>query len=283
MDFTFIILPSTPRMRHSSYVRTFSSTPKDYLHRRPSAGSLPRTPQHSSVPFPETRNTNFAAFPIPQTHRQPPSHPHTPTSSRPPSTDSRRGFYQTLQYQLSPDLANDLSKFPFLDWIVWRAPAHARKWVGQTRQGHITLNDPAVYPTVRELRINSTMAENPLRHAIQRWGYITVAAARNQPYVTVGDVLNEIYSYFRTPLTQREAATMTPEWHDLVNGVCAQRTASQSADDVFPLHDPFVPGLRRCDVLLHDIRYAGLEIDPNFHTSRQLFLSLEDDRLRNSS
>ncbi|CAA7261242.1 unnamed protein product [Cyclocybe aegerita] len=218
-------------------------TPNGYLHRRPSAGSLPRTPHHNNVPFPDARNQNFPAFPAPQIHRQPSSHPHTPASSRPPSTDFRRGSSQTFYYQLSPDLANDLSKFPFLDWIVWRAPAHARKWVGQTAQGHIALNDPAVYPTVRELRINSTRADDPLKHAIRRWGYITVAAARNQPYVTVGDVLNEIYSFFRTPLTQREASTMTPEWHDLVNESCAQRTASQSADDVFPLHDPFEPSL----------------------------------------
>lgn len=257
--------PAQPDNLVSSPIRTNTPSRTSDPHPSPPRERPPSQPGSFNGPSIFSLTTIGQA---PSAHQKTPSSPIVPSSSGTPPprrTTGRYGINELLNCQLD--------NYPYIDWVIYDDLSLARQWVighsGKERCQSMSFERLAVLPPVNDLCIRTTGRGQytPVGKAIQRWGDIRVR--RFDRFLSVGDVLHEIWAYFYAPLTEEEKVSMQPPFSRRVEECFQERWNAQGR-----LTEQAVK--RRCDALLDCVRFAGLEIDLDFEKNRLLYLSLED-------
>ncbi|KAJ3727556.1 hypothetical protein C8R42DRAFT_717002 [Lentinula raphanica] len=90
---------------------------------------------------------------------------------------------------------------PYLLWDILRPPRTIHAYHAISRTPRLDPNFDASIPPLHRLRI--TLSTPNMKFWMQRWGVIRVIASAHL-YVTLGDILQAIYDYFHTSLTQED-------------------------------------------------------------------------------
>lgn len=216
---------------------------------------LPMSPAFMPSPYPPW--SPYGAW-------NPPSTPWTPWSSSsgtsspwspysPPIHQPVQGPIISIHRHLCYNLANPTAP-PELQWDVIQPPNTARIHNPQIFQywEKPDFDADAIQPSVKKVWIDCD--HQVLSFWFQRWGPVTLAAEK----VTIGQVLQGIYKYLRTPLTEddlRELNTV-PGNNEALHFARAQRANDSPELDAIVL----ASGFRRVDVVGCHRRFQGMRI-----------------------
>jgi len=176
-------------------------------------------------------------------------------------------------YQLAPTLIPDVSQYPSIDWDITLPVESARLLTSPKDRTKVDFSQLAVYPPVRTVYIVARKAATPLGLALQRWGPIDV---KSDKPLTIGDILNEIWIYFDTPIHSDEQRRLDKFLREKARVSNEKRWENARAHDREVWPELSHRAMRRVDTLFDNFQYGGLGLDEDFQRNRTIELTLEN-------
>lgn len=157
------------------------------------------------------------------------------------------------------------SKRPFLEWCMLFQSNYARRSDEDPYVSWMKGRDsPATFPRLSSLRLISRRFT---------W-FIDVKASHPSKGVTCGDIIDTLSTFFYEIVPEREfkAASISHQ-----NSISAAYHHNRSRSDGVP-GGRLGQGLRRCDFLLDDSMYGGIEVDMDYVRERMRMGSVKPKR-----
>ncbi|KAJ3892683.1 hypothetical protein GG344DRAFT_75730 [Lentinula edodes] len=173
--------------------------------------------------------------------------------------------HQSIQYEIHPELR---IKYPHepqprVHWDILRPPyTTAVQYYLQASPNVIPLDvySSAANPPLHRIKI--TIDSPEVKFWMRQWGMIQLNRNVSEPYITVGDVLQTIYEYFHTVLTQDDLASIPFAWRRVLEKARTKRLRNEQME-------PGILGGRgefvRADLLNGNTLFAGLRSNPGSH------------------
>ncbi|KAJ3932326.1 MAG: hypothetical protein NXY57DRAFT_122502 [Lentinula lateritia] len=173
--------------------------------------------------------------------------------------------HQSIPFEIHPELR---IKYPHepqprVHWDILRPPyTTAVQYYLQASPNVIPLDvySSAANPPLHRIKI--TIDSPEVKFWMRQWDMIHVNRNVSEPYITVGDVLQAIYEYFHTGLTQDDLASIPFAWRRVLEKARTKRLRSEQMEPgILGGGGEFV----RADLLNGNTLFAGLRSNQGSH------------------